>query len=372
MTGSSGSVIRIECPCRADLAGGTLDIWPLGMLHPGSVTVNAAIPVMVRMDVDLGAPDGEVWHAIGDADWTRLDASAATTDLSAAVAFAVRPTGGVRVRVHSQASLGSGLGGSSSYAVALARGILTALGEEMEDERLVLLARDLEARVLTVPTGLQDHWPAVQGGVLAIHHEPGGERVERLAVDPDWVGERLTVFRHRYHSPFGNGQLAGDPATARPGRSRPPEALEAIAEASRICRAELIAEDEDGVGNAIGAEWNAPQTSRSGGLPSGARGDYRRRPLRPAPRPSRHVVPAAAEACSCGIRRQPGGPSPPPWPRPHPEGASWQPRYRWSVVAFWAEIERADHTSLRCEAGRLVVKCSDQNSIPESSASGRP
>jgi len=226
------------------------------MLHPGSVTVNAAIPVMVRMDVDLGAPDGEVWHAIGDADWTRLDASAATTDLSAAVAFAVKPTGGVRVRVHSQASLGSGLGGSSSYAVALARGILTALGEEMEDERLVLLARDLEARVLTVPTGLQDHWPAVQGGVLAIHHEPGGERVERLAVDPDWVGERLTVFDTgiTHHSGMVNWQvirrrLDRDVQTTL--------ALGAIAEASRICRAELIAEDEDGVGNAIGAEWNA-------------------------------------------------------------------------------------------------------------------
>ena len=106
MTGSSGIVMRVECPCRADLAGGTLDIWPLGMLHSGSVTVNAAIPVTVRMDVDLGAPEGEVWHAIGNADWTRLDASVATTDLSAAVAFAVRPEGGVRVRVHSQAARG--------------------------------------------------------------------------------------------------------------------------------------------------------------------------------------------------------------------------------------------------------------------------
>lgn len=256
MTGTTGIVLRVECPCRADLAGGTLDIWPLGMLHPGSVTVNAAIPVMVRMDVDLGAPEGEVWHAIGDADWTRLDASVAATDLSAAVAFAVRPKGGVRVRVHSQASLGSGLGGSSAYAVALARGILAALGEEMEDERLVLLARDLEARILTVPTGLQDHWPAVQGGVLAIHHEPGGERVERLAVDPRWVSERLTVFDTgiTHHSGMVNWQVI----RRRLDRDiQTTEALEAIADAARVCRTELVAGDEDGVGNAIGAEWNA-------------------------------------------------------------------------------------------------------------------
>ncbi len=37
--------------CRVDLAGGTLDIWPLGVLHPGSRTVNLAIevPVVVRV-----------------------------------------------------------------------------------------------------------------------------------------------------------------------------------------------------------------------------------------------------------------------------------------------------------------------------------
>jgi D-glycero-alpha-D-manno-heptose-7-phosphate kinase len=226
------------------------------MLHPRSVTVNAAIPVIVRMDVDLSAPEREVWHAMGDREWTRFDASAATTDLSAAVAFALRPAGGVRVRVHSQASLGSGLGGSSAYAVALARGILAALGEEMAVDRLVMLARDLEARILTVPTGLQDHWASVRGGVLAIHHEPGGERVERLAVEPEWVGDRLTVFDTgiSHHSGMVNWEvirrrLDGDQDTT--------DALEAISAAARRCRRELLAGNEDRVGRAIAAEWDA-------------------------------------------------------------------------------------------------------------------
>jgi len=246
----------VESPCRADLAGGTLDIWPLGMLHPRSVTVNAAIPVMVRMEVDLGAPEGEVWHAMGDSEWTRFGSSAATTDLSAAVSFAVRPAGGVRVRVHSQASLGSGLGGSSAYAVALARGILAALDQEMAVDRLVILARDLEARILTVPTGLQDHWASVHGGVLAIHHEPGGERVERLEVDPEWVGDRLTVFDTgiSHHSGMVNWEVI----RRRLDRDQDTtDALEAIAAAARHCRKELLAGNEDRVGGAIAAEWDA-------------------------------------------------------------------------------------------------------------------
>lgn len=248
--------MRVESPCRADLAGGTLDIWPLGMLHPGSVTVNAAIPVMVRLDVDLEAPEGEVWHAVGESGWASLDKTVATTDLTAAIAFAVRPTGGVRVRVHSQASLGSGLGGSSAYAVAVARGILTALGEEMPDERLVLLARDLEARILTVPTGLQDHWASVHGGVLAIHHEPGGERVERLKVEADWVGERLTIFDSgiSHHSGMVNWQVI---RRRLDEDSKTTDALEGIAEAARHCRTELVDGNEQGVGAAIASEWAA-------------------------------------------------------------------------------------------------------------------
>jgi D-glycero-alpha-D-manno-heptose-7-phosphate kinase len=256
LTGATGITFRVESPCRADLAGGTLDIWPLGMLHPGSVTVNAAIPVMVRMDIDLEAPEGEVWHALGDEEWKKLDRSVETSDLTAAVAFAARSQGGVRVRVRSQASLGSGLGGSSAYAVALAQGIYTALGEEIPNQRLVRLARDLEARILDNPTGLQDHWASVRGGVLAIHHEPGGERDEKLEVEPEWVGHRLTVFDTgiTHHSGMVNWQairrrLDGDVDTTN--------AMEAIAEAARECRAQLLDGIEQGVGRAIAAEWNA-------------------------------------------------------------------------------------------------------------------
>src|SRR5258708_19579956 len=38
-------IMRIEskAPTRVDLAGGTLDIWPLYLFHPGALTLNAAI-----------------------------------------------------------------------------------------------------------------------------------------------------------------------------------------------------------------------------------------------------------------------------------------------------------------------------------------
>ncbi len=38
--------ILTTAPCRADLAGGTIDIWPLYLFHPGAVSVNIALGIL--------------------------------------------------------------------------------------------------------------------------------------------------------------------------------------------------------------------------------------------------------------------------------------------------------------------------------------
>ncbi len=254
----TGSQMRVmaTAPCRADLAGGTLDIWPLGVIHRGSLTVNMAIPVLVRLEVDLDGRPGHVAHGVGDGAWRELGPSDGDVDLTAAVCFALCGPGGLRVRVLDQAPVGSGLGGSSSYAVALARAVLALSEQTMDDRSLVALVRDLEARILTAPTGVQDHWAAARGGVIAVHLEPGGEVVEDLAVDSAWLRERTSVFFTgiTHHSGMVNWQvirrrLEGDPATA--------SALEAVAEAARKCRHALLESDEVGCGAAIADEWVA-------------------------------------------------------------------------------------------------------------------
>ena len=35
--------ITAKAPCRVDMAGGTLDIWPLYLFHENAVTVNFAV-----------------------------------------------------------------------------------------------------------------------------------------------------------------------------------------------------------------------------------------------------------------------------------------------------------------------------------------
>jgi D-glycero-alpha-D-manno-heptose-7-phosphate kinase len=248
--------VRVSAPCRADLAGGTLDIWPLGMLHRGSLTVNVAIPVRVRLEMDLGASVGHVEHVEDGSTPRRMGPEDSDTDLTAAVCFAIRSTGGARVRVREQAPLGSGIGGSSAYAVALARGVLALEERSLGERALVTLLRDLEARVMGAPTGTQDHWAALRGGVLAVHLDPGGESVERLAVESPWIEERMSVFYTgiTHHSGMVNWQVI---RRRLEGEQRTRQALEAIADEARLCRQALLAQDEAEAGAAIAGEWTA-------------------------------------------------------------------------------------------------------------------
>ena len=43
--------VTVRAPVRADLAGGTLDLWPLYLFHPGARTVNVAISYHAESEV---------------------------------------------------------------------------------------------------------------------------------------------------------------------------------------------------------------------------------------------------------------------------------------------------------------------------------
>lgn len=249
-------MIEAVAPCRADLAGGTLDIWPLGLLHPGSVTVSVAVAVHVVVRVDRTGPRGRVEHVVVGGEARQLGPDDAATDLTAAVVFGVCPRAGVRVEVASQPPIGSGLGGSSAYGVALARGVAELCSGALDDRSTVDLVRDLEARVLGVPTGTQDHWAALRGGAMALHVEPGGERFEALPADVEWLRPRMTVFYTgiSHHSGMVNWEVM------RRRLDRDADATRAfgeIVEAAAECREALVAGDADGVAAAVRDEWSA-------------------------------------------------------------------------------------------------------------------
>jgi len=250
--------VEASAPTRIDLAGGTLDIWPIYLYHPGAVTVNVAIDRRAWCRVETGVSGVRI-HSRD----TRQTVEAAqvpelleqdSANLVAQILTALGVESGLSVTTHSTVPAGSGLGGSSALAIAVAAAVGRAFEREVGD--LWPLVRDAEARCIGVPTGVQDYHPALLGGVLGLQLEPGVIRVDRLPVDPGRVEESLvlvdagaTRFSGLNNWQVFKGQIDGERAVK--------EALATIAGAAARLRQALLEGRYEDVAALVTEEWEA-------------------------------------------------------------------------------------------------------------------
>ncbi len=247
--------IVARAPCRVDFAGGTLDIWPLGLLHRGSRTVNVAVDLFQQVTLTVADRDS----VVAGGHLVEFETRQAFCDdphfglLGKTLEFAEAPP--LTVSIESPVPPGSGLGGSSALTVAVLAAALTWRGSPRpEAARLARWARDLEARHMGLPTGLQDHYPALLGGALDIGHEVGGEAVRPLAIALEDLGEHLLVA-HTGRSHVSAAQ------NWRVIRARLEgglyEEFEEIRAAGAAAAAALAASDFAGLARASSADWAA-------------------------------------------------------------------------------------------------------------------
>jgi len=259
--------VEATAPTRVDLAGGTLDIWPLYLFHPGAVTVNAAIDRRARCRVSpleggvrIESKDARVER---QADRVSELIGEESVSLAACVLDALGIETGAAVTTHSRVPAGSGLGGSSALAVAIAAAAAAATGRELEAGELWPIVRDAEARSLAMPAGTQDHLAAIYGGVLVVRLQPGAPVVDRLSADPGQVQECLLLINagQTRFSGINNwdvfkGQIDGDAAIR--------SSLGKIASIAADLGRALEARDAVAVTELINLEWDARKTLGAG------------------------------------------------------------------------------------------------------------
>ena len=169
--------VIVRAPVRADLAGGTLDLWPIYLFHPGSRTVNVAISYYAESEV-AETGDGRFEIHLTDQQYrAQYDSlqELASDPKAALIWRAVEHfhLTGLSITTRTDAPRGSGLGGSSALTVTLVRALSELAGQPFDGENLVFLVRDLETRLLGVPAGIQDYYPPVFGGLATLHLVPG-------------------------------------------------------------------------------------------------------------------------------------------------------------------------------------------------------
>jgi D-glycero-alpha-D-manno-heptose-7-phosphate kinase len=252
--------IEASAPARIDLAGGTLDLWPLHVLHPGSVTVNVAIDLRARCRVGVREKGFRV--TVPGLGYERVvgKASELMDDPRGALAGALLEALDIEeprdIELSSEVPYSSGLGGSSALTVAMAAALAASVGREFGGPGEVEFVRDVETRVLGKPAGVQDYFPPLSGGLHNLRFLPGRIEPERREVDPAAWLRHLTLFdTGASHSSGMNNweifrsRLEGDLGVAARLDDVRSAAIE-MAEAAR-------AEDFRAMGEALRREWKA-------------------------------------------------------------------------------------------------------------------
>jgi D-glycero-alpha-D-manno-heptose-7-phosphate kinase len=140
--------VEARAPTRVDLAGGSIDLWPLYLLHDRPLTVNAAIDLMATAVVERVTEPGIAIVSHDRSLTHRVAPGAAAGEAIAAAAPALGSScvwrcisgcaddadrGGV-LSTDCRAPAGSGLGGSSALGIALASALDRFTGRNLGAE----------------------------------------------------------------------------------------------------------------------------------------------------------------------------------------------------------------------------------------------
>lgn len=218
---SESSEVRVKSPTRVDLAGGTLDLWPLYAFLGKATTVNLAVDIFtdvylkesnqvrfISEDIKLDLHFESLSDALGSTDdRLNLYRPVLAYFIDALENCKIK---GFTLKTGSQSPVGGGLGGSSSLTIGLLKAFGQLCGVQFKDvHHMVHVAHNLEAQLLNTPTGTQDYYPAASGGINILTYTADG--IQQRVLSPkdfpisDWVSLIYTGRAH--HSGLNNFEV---------------------------------------------------------------------------------------------------------------------------------------------------------------------
>ena len=190
-------LIESSAPTRIDLAGGTLDIWPLYLFHERAQTLNAAISLRARCtirpraDKRIAILSGDTGARVEADHWSDLRDTHDLKLLGRLLHYFQAE--GLEVRTRSESPVGAGIAGSSALNIAVCGALAAWCERAVPDDLLLQIAQNVEAQVIDVPTGVQDYRPALFGGISAVELKIDGIRRVPLRVDPIELQQRIVL-----------------------------------------------------------------------------------------------------------------------------------------------------------------------------------
>jgi len=246
-------VIQVSSPTRVDLAGGTLDLWPLYNFIGGAVTVNVAIEIQTEAvlepkstsEIELHSEDLNLAKTFSNLQECLQTDDPALRLLQAQLEY-WKPRHGFKLTTRSQSPVGGGLGGSSSLTISLLKAFEAWLHPQESHfkttHQMVHVAHNLEAGVLGTPTGTQDYYPAASGGLNILTYSSDGIRQEILPIQGTQLEQSfLLVYTGKsHHSGINNFEVLSKAVQRDPQVLTALRALGEISiQTAQACRSQL-------------------------------------------------------------------------------------------------------------------------------------
>jgi len=251
--------IAASAPTRIDLAGGTIDIWPLYLFHDEAATINAAISLRAQVTVEGRSEEGIELRSLDTARevsarrWSGLDPTGQLPLLVRAARY--YQIDRVSVTTQAESPAGAGIAGSSALTIALCGAFARLTGASMNPTDLLQIAMNIECQTIRVPTGVQDYRPAMYGGIAAIELRADGVKRVALDVDPRELEQRIVLAYTGEPRQSGTNNweitkrhIDGDRTIF--------DNFERIRDTAVAMRTALERGDWDEVGRQIAAEWD--------------------------------------------------------------------------------------------------------------------
>ena len=189
-----------KSPCRVDLAGGTLDIWPLYLYHPNACTVNFAVDRYTHCTIETRRDKQIVLRSrdlnLEESFQSLRELVESKKQKLPLLAWQLRfwaPSAGIMVDTHSEAPAGAGISGSSSLMITIAHAFNRMAGSPHSTEKLREICQNIESQVIRVPTGSQDYYPAMYGGVSVMEMSPAGIRRIEIPLNHEEFNSRFVL-----------------------------------------------------------------------------------------------------------------------------------------------------------------------------------
>ncbi len=282
-------VIHSKAPTRIDLAGGTLDIWPLYLFLKNPMTLNLGINLFAEAKIHSIFPKEKSGPEIRflsedqgvelECTWSELSQNLIQPPSSLTLHFQLlkffyekklkltekaHDPGQIVFSTSAQSPAGAGLGGSSTLGIAMAGALDAWAGLGSSHDSLIEVVRDIEAQIIQVPAGLQDYYGAMYGGLQSLHWGIGKHSQTRWPQDRlKEIEKRLLLFYsgQSRNSGINNWTLFKNFIDQKKGiRDR----FQKIASATQEIENAILSQDWEAVGLGISEEWAHRKTLSPG------------------------------------------------------------------------------------------------------------